>query len=207
VRWNGAALVLHQIGHVLGAGHDAGGDSAMAPFSFDAERESVPRFDATLSGRFRREASRIPEEDGRPRPLGRLWFYLVSVARNPMEVATAVVQSRALTLPLSLPKLSTAALVPTLVVVFSAETWDVGLNITDGTAALFAVGSILLAAVYLLFSHNLLFPARAPTGAHRTRRAGERHRLLHPPAGDGGAVPPGRGGSCSPSSTSSSRRT
>jgi len=68
-----------------------------------------------------------------------------------MEVATAVVQSRALTLPLSLPKLSTAALVPTLVVVFSAETWDVGLNITDGTAALFAVGSILLAAVYLLF--------------------------------------------------------
>jgi len=159
VRWNGAALILHQIGHVLGAGHDEGGDAAMAPFTFDAERNGVPRFDATLSRQFRREAGRIPEEETDARgPLGRLWFYLVSVARNPGEVAAAVVRSRALALPLSLPKLSTAALVPTLVVVFSAETWDVGLNITDGTATLFAVGSILLAAVYLLFSHNLLFP-------------------------------------------------
>jgi predicted Zn-dependent protease len=159
VRWNGAALVLHQLGHVLGAGHDEAADSAMAPFSFDPGRDSVPAFDVDLSADRRCRSGRIPEEQTRSRgTIRRFGFYLRSTANNPWQVLSAVVKSRALVLPLSLPKLSTAALVPTLVVVFSAETWDVGLNITNDTAALFAVGSILLAAVYLLFSHNLLFP-------------------------------------------------
>lgn len=159
VRWNGAALLLHQIGHVLGAGHEEDSGSAMSPFSFDPGRGTVPAFDADVSGRLRRRADEIPEEETRSRGLlRRLRFYLLSIARNPIQLLSAVVQSRALLLPLSLPKLSTAALVPTLVVVFSAETWDVGLTITNGTAAVFAAGSILLAAMYIVFSQNLLFP-------------------------------------------------
>lgn len=159
VRWNAAALLVHELGHVLGAGHDPAGETAMAPFAFDPDRSRVPPFDAAVADELRRIGARIPEEESRSRGrLRRLGFYALSTARNPGKVASAVANSRGLFLPLSLPKLSTAAVVPTLVVVFSAETWDVGLNVSNGTVVLFAVSSVLLAATYLLFSHNLLFP-------------------------------------------------
>jgi hypothetical protein len=63
-------------------------------------------------------------------------------------------------LPLSLPKLSTAAVAPTLVIVFSAESWDVGVHMNNATAGLFAATSVLIAAVYLLFAQNLSFPRK-----------------------------------------------
>jgi len=47
---------------------------------------------------------------------------------------------------------------PTLILVFSAETWDVGMNLDNVTAVSFAAASILLAAVYLVFSLNLNVP-------------------------------------------------
>jgi hypothetical protein len=63
-------------------------------------------------------------------------------------------------LPLSLPKLAAAAVTPTLIVVVSAEAWDVGVNMTDGTAVFFAGASIVAAAVHLVFVHNLFFPRK-----------------------------------------------
>jgi hypothetical protein len=161
VRWNGAALLLHLLGHVLGAEHDAGAaeDSAMAPFRFDPDRRSTPTFDAYAERYLRRVASDIPETEATVRgPLGRFAFHLRSAARNPDQVPGALVHSGGPFLPLSLPKLSTAALTPALILVFSAETWDVGINLSNGTAALFAAVSVFAAAVHVLFAQNLFFP-------------------------------------------------
>lgn len=161
VRWNGAALVLHLLGHVLGAEHDAGSadDSAMTRFRFDPDRRSVPAFDAYAERYLRRVATTIPAAETASRGrLGRLGFHALSALRNPDQVVDALVHSRGPLLPLSLPKLSTAAVTPTLILVFSAETWDVGINLTDRTAMLFAVVSILAAAVHLMYAQNLFFP-------------------------------------------------
>ena len=49
---------------------------------------------------------------------------------------------------------------PTLVIVFSAEAWDVGFHMGNATAVLFAVASVLTAAIYLLFAQNLTFPRK-----------------------------------------------
>jgi len=158
VRYNGAAVLLHQVGHLLGADHDPDG-GAMAPYEFDPDRRSVPSFDADLTRRLARLAPAIPEESVESRSVTELvGFHLRSAARHPGEVVRSVATSRAPLLPLSLPKLSTAAVAPTLILVFSAETWDVGLNLDDGTAALFAVVSVLAAAAYLMFSLNLNVP-------------------------------------------------
>jgi hypothetical protein len=46
------------------------------------------------------------------------------------------------------------------VIVFSAESWDVALHLSNATAALFAVVSILAAAIHLMFVQNLFFPWR-----------------------------------------------
>jgi len=160
VRWNGAALLLHEIGHVLGARHDPA-DKVMAPFEFDDGRERVPEFDVDVERRLARIARRIPEEDVETRSLPRLlWFHLLSAARNPRQLGRALVTSRAPLLPLSLPKLSTAAVAPTLILVFSAETWDVGIHLDNATTALFAAVSVVLATFYLLFSLNLNVPRK-----------------------------------------------
>ncbi len=156
VRWNAATLVVHLLGHVLGAGHGDGG--VMTPFSYDPSRRSVPSFDAEVRDHLQRIAKRVPEESA---PRGRirgLAFHLVSLLRNPKTVASTVLNSRAPLIPFSLPRLSTAAVTPTLILVFSAEAWDVGLNLSNLTAVLFALGSVVAAAVHLLYVQRLWFP-------------------------------------------------
>nr|WP_208288815.1 hypothetical protein [Halobacterium sp. R2-5] len=161
VRWNGATLLVHLLGHVFGARHGDADGGAMEPFEFDPQRRAVPPVDADVESSLRRVAGEIPAAEARPRGvLSRLAFHARSAARNPREVARTLVDSRAPLLPLSLPKLSTAAVTPTLVIVFSAESWDVGFHMSDATAVLFAAASVLAAAVYLLFAQNLSFPRK-----------------------------------------------
>ncbi len=160
VRWNAATLVVHLLGHVLGARHREGG-GVMNPFRFDPDRREVPPFDADVEASLRRIAGELPASETRPRgPLARLAFHAGSAVRNPGMVLRALVTSRAPLLPFSLPKLSTAAVTPTLVIVFSAESWDVGFHMGNLTAGLFAATSVLAAALYLLFAQRLHFPRK-----------------------------------------------
>lgn len=156
VRWNAATLVAHLLGHVLGADHGDGG--VMEPFTFEASRRSVPSFDADVSKQLRQVGKTVPEESVSRGRVRRLAFHAVSLARNPWTVASTVAHSGAPLIPFSLPRLSTAAVTPTLILVFSAEAWDVGLNLSNLTAALFAAGSIVAAAVHLLYVQRLSFP-------------------------------------------------
>lgn len=162
VRWNAATLLLHLLGHVLGAGHGDG--EVMRPFSFDPDRRSVPSFDADVRADLRRLATRVPQADVPRGPIRRVAFHALTLARNPRTVASTLANSRAPLIPLSLPRLSTAAVTPTLILVFSAEAWDVGLNLTNLTASLFAAGSIVAAAVHLLFVQRLFFPRERSHG-------------------------------------------
>jgi len=161
VRWNGATLLLHLIGHVLGARHRDADGGAMASFEFDSDLTAVPPLDVAIEPSLRRMAGELPAAEARPRgALGRFAFHAQSAVRNPGPIVRALVNSRAPLLPLSLPRLSTAAVAPTLVIVFSAESWDVGFHMDNVTAGLFAAVSVLTAAVYLLFSQNLSFPRK-----------------------------------------------
>jgi hypothetical protein len=169
VRWNAAALLLHLLGHVLGLGH---GDGAMAPFRFDPERRDAPAFPDRARKRLRRRAPGIPERETDERGLlGRVAFHARWAASHPEQVLRPLVRNRAPFLSLSLPKLATAAVAPTLVLVFSAETWDVGVHLTDLDAAGFAVASVLAATGYLTAVQNLLFP-------RKERRALTEHTAL-----------------------------
>jgi predicted Zn-dependent protease len=156
VRWNAATLLVHLLGHVFGVGHGDGG--VMEPFSFDPSRRNVPSFNTDITAHLRRIATHIPEEAVSRGPVRRLVFHALSLARNPGTVISTLLHSRAPLIPLSLPRLSTAAVTPTLILVFSAEAWDVGLNLTNVTAALFATVSIIVASIHLLFVQRLSFP-------------------------------------------------
>ncbi len=161
VRWNAATLLVHLVGHVLGARHRDADSGVMEPFQFVSERRDVPPIDADVETVLHRIAREIPAVETHPRgSLARLAFHARSAVQNPGRILQALINSRAPLLPLSLPKLSTAAVAPTLVIVFSAESWDVGFHMDNVTAGLFAAMSILIAAVYLLFAQNLSFPRK-----------------------------------------------
>jgi len=161
VRWNAATLLVHLVGHVMGARHRDADGGVMEPFRFRPDRTAVPPMDADVEASLHRMASEIPAAETEQRgPAARLWFHARSAVRNPRSIAQALLNSRAPLLPLSLPKLSTAAVAPTLVIVFSAESWDVGFHLGNLTAGLFAIASIVTAALYLLFAQNLTFPRK-----------------------------------------------
>jgi len=161
VRCNAATLLLHLVGHILGAGHRTQEGSVMSPFQFDSTQRDVPEFDVEVERQLEHLIRAVPEETDRSRnSLQRLSFYAVTAVRHPREIGRALFQSRAPLLPFSLPKLATAALTPTLVIVFSAEAWDVGFHMSNATAALFATVSIVAATLYLLFIQNLSFPRK-----------------------------------------------
>jgi predicted Zn-dependent protease len=161
VRWNAATLLIHLVGHVLGARHRDADGGVMGTFEFASDRTEVPPLDVDVETTLHRMAREIPAAEARPRgSLERMVFHVKSAVGNPGPIAQALVNSRAPLLPLSLPKLSTAAVAPTLVIVFSAESWDVGFHMESVTAGSFAVVSVLAAAVYLMFSQNLSFPRK-----------------------------------------------
>ena len=158
VRWNAATLVVHLLGHVLGVDH---ADGVMAPFRFDESRREVPSFGEKTASRLRRRANRLPgQEEVVCGSLERFAFHVRAAVAHPRQVLLPLVRNRAPLLPLSLPKLATAAVTPTLVLVFSAETWDVGVHMTSAVAGGVALVSVLAATVYLTLIQRLFFPRK-----------------------------------------------
>jgi predicted Zn-dependent protease len=158
VRWNAATLVVHLLGHVLGVDH---ADGVMAPFGFDDSRRTVPSFEEPTASRLRRRANRLPgQEEVVCGSIRRFAFHVRAAVAHPRQVLVPLARNRAPLLPLSLPKLATAAVTPTLVLIFSAETWDVGVHMTTATAGSFALLSVLAATVYLTAIQRLFFPRK-----------------------------------------------
>lgn len=158
VRMNAAALALHLIGHLFGMGHGAVDGTAMAPFHFDENRTTLPPFDADAKRLLRKRAHEFPEPVHEGSAPGRVAFHLRTAVLFPRTIMRCLWRNRAPLLPLSLPSLATAAVAPTFLLVFTAEIWDAGLNMSGGEVTLFATLSILAATFYLTFVQDLFFP-------------------------------------------------
>lgn len=172
VRRNAAALLLHLLGHVMGLGHVRDPDDAMAPFAFREDRRALPSFGKVSCRRMAKLAAKMPEREmiggG---ALRKALFHLASAMRHPGQALLPVLRSRAPFMALSLPSLATAAVVPTFILIFTAEIWDVGMHMPDSVAWSFAPASILAAAIYLTLVLNLFFP-------HREKRVVTEHMAV-----------------------------
>ena len=162
VRWNAATLVLHLLGHALGLEHaHPGEDTVMRPFEIHPERQGVPSFGARARQRLGRYAERFPQrtsEDGGG--LSELAFHVASAARHPRQVLATVWRSHAPLLPLYLPRLTTAALAPAVILVFTAEIWDAGFHMTNREVWTFAPIAVLLSTVYLCMAQTVFLPQK-----------------------------------------------
>lgn len=159
VRWNTAVLIQHLLGHISGLRHSAHG--IMAPFSFNEARQEDVSFSPAECKALQRRSSQLPEREiVNGNALEELFFHVLMAARHLMSVARPLARNRAPLLSLSLPSLATAAVAPSLLLIFSAEIWDAGLGMSNMTAAAYATVSILAASVYLVQVQSLFFPRK-----------------------------------------------
>lgn len=161
VRFNSALLFLHLTGHILGLKHSGRGSRIMAANNFQQPLEKTPSFTPEESEKIRAKVDKAPDRELKNgNYLETFIFHLLMAFRHPRDFFRPLLKSWAVFLPLSLPGLATAAVAPGLLLVFTAEIWDVGFGMTNATSRIFAVISILCASFYLVRVQSLFLPRK-----------------------------------------------
>ncbi|CAM3483626.1 hypothetical protein AEQU2_02592 [Aequorivita lipolytica] len=162
VRYNAATLFLHLVGEILGLDStNKGRSKIMSTYVFMADRKSVPTFTQAEIEQLKKENTQLPERELRGGSgLESLIFHLLMAFRHPKQLLKPLLRNRAILLPLSLPKLVTAAVAPSFILLFTAEIWDVGMNMPNSVAIMFAIMSIMGASFYLVTIQSLFLPRK-----------------------------------------------
>jgi hypothetical protein len=162
VRWNAAALFLHLLGPLIGLNYTSkNGSRIMAPYSFRAGRNGLPSFTEDEKEKLMKRKSELPERELRGgSAVESLIFHVLMCLRHLKQLLQPLVRNKALLMPLYLPRLVTAAVAPAFILVFTAEIWDVGLNMMNNVAVTFAIISTMGASFYLVTIQSLFLPRK-----------------------------------------------
>lgn len=160
VQLNTVYLLLHLIGHILGVKHSAV-SPLMRDFNFKKSIAAVPSFTEKERAFLKKNSANLPDRELKNGNfLETFIFHLLMTFRHLGKYFKPLLRNWAILLPLSLPNLATAAVAPALILVFTAEIWDVGLGMTNGTATFFAIISIMFGSFYLVRVQNLFLPRK-----------------------------------------------
>jgi len=162
VRFNSGTFFLRQIGHMLGLKDSSWAVSKiMGARSFSEELQKIPSFTSEEKVKLKKSSKKAPDRELRDaNDLETFIFHILMTFRHLKSFFKPLLKNKALLLPLSLPGLATAAVAPAIILIFTAEIWDVGLGMSNGTAAFFAVISIMLASFYLVRVQSLFLPRK-----------------------------------------------
>lgn len=162
IRKNGANLLLHLIGHILGLEHVPPGESKlMRRYEFRENMRTPGSFTEKEKRILSKDSKKIPDRELRNGNWVETFiFHVLMTLRHPQKFLYPILTNNSLFLSLSLPGLATAAVAPAIILIFTAEIWDVGLGMTNSTAIFFAVVSIMLASFYLVRIQSLFLPRK-----------------------------------------------
>jgi hypothetical protein len=156
------ALMLHTFGHLLNLPHRDEADNVMHDFRLVEELDTLQEFDDRQRHAMRRA---LPQEARDEMGQGLLWWFaLKQVFSDWSAIWRAVAVANPLRLLTRLPTAITTALSVTVVIFFSAETWDVAGSVELYQLVIFAVIAHLAALVLLYGAFAL--------GAVRSRHRG-----------------------------------
>jgi len=128
---------------------------------FTRDLKKTPSFNNSERKTLKRSAKKAPDRELlNGNNLEAFIFHILMTLRHPRDFFRPLLSNGAILLPLSLPGLATAAVAPAIILVFNAEIWDVALGMTNGTAAFFAIISIMLARFYLVRVKSLFLPRK-----------------------------------------------
>lgn len=143
-----ATLMLHSFGHLVGLHHERDTTNVMYPL----ERvEDLDRMGTLTAPQLRRVSRVLPHEaNERSTREGKFGFVCRTLLRDAGAIARAVVRANPLRLLTRMPTMLAAALSVIIVLLFSAETWDVAHAVTIPQIVLFSIVS-LASAVFVLY--------------------------------------------------------
>ncbi|MGB3542468.1 hypothetical protein [Rubrivirga sp.] len=155
-----SALLLHTLGHLLNLRHSSDDSNVMHPVEGVEDLDGKQAFTDQQQQRLR---AMLPREShdtfapGRGR-LERWAFVLKTVVADAGSIGRAVARAHPFRLVTHMPTMIAAGLSVIVVLLFSAETWDVAGAATLGQAVLFSVISLLSAAfvLYRAFAFDAL---------------------------------------------------
>lgn len=152
-------LMLHSLGHWVGLAH--ADDPRNAMFDIDSI-EALPaacELDARQVETMRRSLEDIADqrleerEDAGRSSLSR--FYFLAAWENRSEIADALVQARPWQFPIRLSRLTTAAVSTVLVLLMTAETWDMAMSQSWATGVGLLAFSIAATTAYVATRQQL----------------------------------------------------
>ncbi len=156
-----AALALHAFGHLNGLDHDARPDAVMHPPQTPADLDaSSLAFTSENRAEIQAEVADVAdprmEEETAFERLSAPAFALKAIVLNWADIADTVLQIRPWRFPFQLSKLTTAAFSTLVVLVMTAEAWDLGTRQPLWLVVVLAAVAIVGTSGYLVRKQGLL---------------------------------------------------
>lgn len=160
------ALVLHLFGHLNELGHSEDPESWMFDLGTVTDLDRMRRFSSGNVDELGRELEevadlRLEEERGAGRQ-GRVRFYLRVLRHNRDDILDSVRRSRPWQFPLRFSRLTAAAFSALLILMMTAEAWDLGMSQDPLLVAVLSAVILVGGSGYLLRRQGLLVRREVP---------------------------------------------
>ena len=155
-----AALALHTFGHLNGVRHAADPAGLMHPPGRAADLDSMELFSDAERAELAEEVADVAdprmEETGLVHELSDAAFAVKAALLGWSDVIDGLLTIKPWRFPFQLAKLSTAAVSTLIVLVITAEAWDLGTRQPVWLVVLMSVGTLVGTSVYLVGRQHLL---------------------------------------------------
>lgn len=153
------ALVLHLLGHLNGLEHSPDGESAMFDLQAVEDLDRMASYSQRDAARLREELDEVADlrlEERSEAQQTRWSFYLRAAWHNLDDIAGSIRQARPWEFPLRLSRLTTAAFSAMLVLVITAEAWDLGMTQGRGFVVGLSVVTLVATSAYIVRRQQVL---------------------------------------------------
>ncbi|MEZ5363068.1 MAG: hypothetical protein R2748_12190 [Bryobacterales bacterium] len=147
------ALALHVFGHLNDLPHASSGDCYMHPPEGPSELDSFQRYSEESQELLQEALSAVADvrlEETRTVPADSLRFYVKSIWHNRREIVHAIMETRFWRFPYHFSRLTTAASSTLLILLVTAEAWDLGMRQQPAVVTGFSFIALLGASLYVL---------------------------------------------------------
>lgn len=152
------ALALHLLGHLNGLDHSGSPECVMHAPSGVTDLDQMTHFEAAEAEWLAEELADVADLrlEERRRRLAPFTFYLQAAWFNRDDIASSVRLARPWMFPLRLSRLTTAAGSALVILLLTAETWDLGMNQPPALVGGLACLVLLVTTTYVLKNQRLL---------------------------------------------------
>lgn len=151
-------LAMHCLGHLMGLDHSESGGNLMFDFATVDDLDAAEMLTEAQIQKVNREivvtADHRLEETTQPRP-AKVTFYAHAAWLNRNEIVDAIVKAKPWQFPFRLSRLTAAAASAMLLLLVTAEAWELGTTQNPIVVTLLSLLAVLLTTIYILIRQRL----------------------------------------------------